>query len=146
MRILITFFLFIALAYDASSFMQNNDPKTAQLSVILDNIANTDGKIVIALFTNKKTWLRDGKAYISERIKFDSTRFVYTFNKLPIGKYAVAVYHDENTNGVFDRSFLGLPKESYGFSNNPKHFLPKPSFKSVAISFQRDTIIYIHLK
>jgi uncharacterized protein (DUF2141 family) len=47
------------------------------------------------------------------------------------GTYAVAVYHDENDNHHLDRSFLGLPAEGYGFSNNVRPLLGLPSFDSV---------------
>lgn len=146
MRILVTFFLFVVLSINANPSFQDGSMSSAELRVNVDSISNTDGKMVIALFTNKETWLKDGKAYISERIKFDSTYLTYTFNKLPIGKYGIAVYHDKNTNGTFDRSFLGLPKEPYGFSNNPKRILSKPSFRKVEIGLKKDTSIIIYLK
>lgn len=28
--------------------------------------------------------------------------------------------HDENGNGTLDKTVLGIPKEGYGFSNNPR--------------------------
>jgi uncharacterized protein (DUF2141 family) len=34
------------------------------------------------------------------------------------GSYAVAVFHDLNSNARLDRSFIGLPAEPYGFSND----------------------------
>jgi uncharacterized protein (DUF2141 family) len=34
------------------------------------------------------------------------------------GTYAIAVFHDRNGNGKLDRSFIGLPSEPYGFSND----------------------------
>jgi uncharacterized protein (DUF2141 family) len=34
------------------------------------------------------------------------------------GRYAIAVFHDTNGNGKIDRSFIGLPQEPYGFSND----------------------------
>lgn len=49
---------------------------------------------------------------------------------LPVGWYAVSVVHDENSNSVLDANFLGIPKEPYGFSNNPKG-IGKPSFDAV---------------
>jgi uncharacterized protein (DUF2141 family) len=49
---------------------------------------------------------------------------------LPVGWYAVSVVHDENNNSVLDANFLGIPKEPYGFSNNPRG-LGKPSFEAV---------------
>lgn len=35
------------------------------------------------------------------------------------GFFAVAVYHDRNGNGKFDKTFIGLPAEPWGLSNNP---------------------------
>lgn len=50
------------------------------------------------------------------------------------GTYAVAVFHDENRNGTFDRGFLGIPLEDYGFSNNASGFLGPPSFEAAAFA------------
>ncbi len=50
------------------------------------------------------------------------------------GSFAVAIYHDENNNHHFDRNFLGLPAESYGFSNNPTMLLGPPSLGAASIS------------
>jgi uncharacterized protein (DUF2141 family) len=51
---------------------------------------------------------------------------------LPAGKYAVAVIHDENMNHKLDRNFLGIPKEGFGFANNPKVALSAPSYEAAA--------------
>lgn len=48
------------------------------------------------------------------------------------GRYAVAIFHDENGNGSFDQGFLGIPLEDYGFSNNARGFFAPPSFESAA--------------
>jgi uncharacterized protein (DUF2141 family) len=34
------------------------------------------------------------------------------------GRYAIAIFHDLNGNGVLDRNIIGLPSEPYGFSND----------------------------
>jgi uncharacterized protein (DUF2141 family) len=54
------------------------------------------------------------------------------------GVYALAVYHDANANGKFDRGgLIGLPLEAYGFSNNPPTFVSLPSFRSVRLDIAR---------
>lgn len=50
------------------------------------------------------------------------------------GTYAVAVFHDENGNGAFDRGFLGIPLEDYGFSNDARGFFGAPSFEAAAVA------------
>jgi uncharacterized protein (DUF2141 family) len=48
---------------------------------------------------------------------------------LPPGDYAIAIIHDENSNHKLD-TFMGIPREGVGFSENPPlHFGP-PSFRS----------------
>jgi uncharacterized protein (DUF2141 family) len=54
------------------------------------------------------------------------------FSEMPSGDYAVAVFHDENDNGKLD-TFLGIPKEGFGFSRNPKNIFGAPRFEQVDI-------------
>ena len=48
------------------------------------------------------------------------------------GAYSIAVFHDTNGNGKLDRSFIGLPNEPYGFSNDVGRRGP-PSFEAARI-------------
>jgi uncharacterized protein (DUF2141 family) len=48
------------------------------------------------------------------------------------GAYSIAVFHDTNGNGKLDRSFIGLPNEPYGFSNDVGRRGP-PSFAAARI-------------
>ncbi len=41
----------------------------------------------------------------------------------------MTVFQDLNANGKMDKNWLGIPKEPYGFSNNPKMSFGPPSFK-----------------
>jgi uncharacterized protein (DUF2141 family) len=52
--------------------------------------------------------------------------------KVPPGNFAVAVIHDENANQKLDRNFLGIPKEGFGFANNPRVLLSAPSFQAAS--------------
>ncbi len=61
-------------------------------------------------------------------------RAVAIFKGLKPGRYALAVYHDENANGEFDRFVFGLPLEDYGFSNGATVFLAPPSFEAAAVT------------
>jgi uncharacterized protein (DUF2141 family) len=50
------------------------------------------------------------------------------------GSYGLALYHDANGNGKIDRSGLGIPKEGFGFSNNPRILFSAPKLKSVRLT------------
>ena len=49
------------------------------------------------------------------------------------GLYAIVAYHDKNANLKFDRNAIGLPKEDYGVSNNPKIRLAPPPISKALI-------------
>ncbi len=46
------------------------------------------------------------------------------------GVYALAVIHDENANGRLDK-FMGVPREGFGFSRNPRIRMGPPRFDEV---------------
>ena len=49
------------------------------------------------------------------------------------GRYGIVVIHDENSNMKLDRNFFGIPKEGFGFSNNPRVTMSAPSFQAAAV-------------
>jgi len=52
------------------------------------------------------------------------------FEHLAPGDYALLLLHDANRNGKLDKRF-GIPREGFGFSNNPPLRFGPPSAKSV---------------
>lgn len=48
------------------------------------------------------------------------------------GRYALSVFHDQNSNAKLD-TFLGVPREGLGFSRNPVIRFGAPKFDSVDI-------------
>ena len=48
------------------------------------------------------------------------------------GRYAVSLMHDENGNGRLDTT-LGIPREGFGFSNNPGLTFGPPRFSAVVV-------------
>jgi uncharacterized protein (DUF2141 family) len=60
------------------------------------------------------------------------------FNGLPYGRYALSLIHDENSNGKLDTR-LGIPREGFGFSNNPAIFFGPPSFRASSFAIESAT-------
>jgi uncharacterized protein (DUF2141 family) len=54
------------------------------------------------------------------------------------GRYALFAMHDANANGDLDLNFLGIPIESYGFSNDAKGTVGPPSFDAAAVEVKGD--------
>jgi uncharacterized protein (DUF2141 family) len=69
------------------------------------------------------------------------------FTGVKPGTYAVVVFHDENADGIFNRNWLGMPKEGFGFSNDaPARWRP-PKFDAASFPFNGGTIeIVVHIR
>jgi uncharacterized protein (DUF2141 family) len=71
------------------------------------------------------------------------------WQNLPPGNYAVAAIHDENSNAHLDRNLFGIPKEGFGFANNPHVALSAPGFKAALVHVQcpaTDTTIHLQYR
>lgn len=70
---------------------------------------------------------RKGATAIKRSISAQSPRV--RIEGIPHGSYAIAVIHDENGNSKLD-TFVGIPREGFGFSRNPKIRFGPPRFAS----------------
>ena len=59
--------------------------------------------------------------------------------------YAIIVFQDLNKNEKLDKGWFGIPKEPYGFSNNPSTKKGAPSFGEVILSQPKEGDIKIVL-
>ncbi|MBL4858826.1 MAG: DUF2141 domain-containing protein, partial [Erythrobacter sp.] len=51
-----------------------------------------------------------------------------TFRGVKPGRYAIALLHDENSNGKADRALGMMPKEGFGFSRDAPVRMGPPAF------------------
>ena len=118
------------------------------LTIHVDGFRNTKGVLGGALFKNKTGWPEDGsQAFARDAIPVPAnSAAVLTFPEVPVGQYAVAVLHDENENHRLDRNILRLPKEGFGFANNPHVGLSAPSWNDSSVQVAcPSTEVHIHL-
>jgi uncharacterized protein (DUF2141 family) len=110
---------------------------TATLTVRITGARNTKGKIGVTLFQDAQGFPDDSsKAVRQQSVEVDpnSMSAQVTFKDLPQSTFAVSVLHDENGNGKMDKNFVGMPKEGYGASNNPKKKKRAPTFDEAKFS------------
>ena len=138
MRIIIT----ISLLFLAGiSFSQ----KKGNLTVVVSNISAVKGHMQLGLFNKSENFPKPGKEYKVVRFKVTSKKMKYTFKGLKQGDYALAIYHDKNSDKECNRNFIGIPTEDYGFSNNIKPVLSAPSFKDTKVNLKEKLSILIKL-
>jgi uncharacterized protein (DUF2141 family) len=117
------------------------------LDIVVSGIHNDKGTLYLSLYNSEKGYPRDPKA----AFRLTYARIVngistFRFDKLPRGTYAVACYHDENSNGKLDSNLFGVPTEGTGASNNATGFLGPPKFRDAKFSLDRDTAITIRIR
>ncbi len=115
------------------------------LEVTVENVRPGKGHVRVCLFDNKEDFFGSALRCFDVPAPNDSTTVKVSFDGLEEKKYAVAVYQDFNQNSILDRNWLGLPKEPYGFSNNPSTFFGPPGFSRVAFHLHQSNSIIIRL-
>ena len=90
--------------------------ETTNLEVTINNVKNDNGVVLLALHS-EDTFMKLKPLIVDGHIKA-------TFTNIAKGEYAVLAIHDENENGTMDFNTNGMPKESYGASNNDMSFGP----------------------
>ncbi len=106
--------------------------------VNVDNVRSSRGLIAVTLYTDdrRKFLAKRGSLYVG-RVPARAGRTRVCIHVPRPGTYAVAVYHDADSDRSFDRTGLGLPAEGFGFSNNPPTFFGLPNFDRVRLSVAR---------
>ncbi len=118
---------------------------TAQFVLQVEGLGKVEGELRIAMFNSQETYTKEPVYTVV--IPVDSTIVVWKVDELPFGEYAIAVYHDKNTNGKLDTNLLGIPKERYGFSNNARGRFGPASWKDSFFEFNSATVQHkIHIK
>lgn len=107
--------------------------RAAELTVTVRNIHSDRGDIRLSVYASAAEW-PDKSTDEHDRVeRARRGSVVFRFDLAP-GVYAINGFHDENGNGKFDTSLLGLPEEGYCFSNDVRPFLSAPSFASASFT------------
>lgn len=82
----------------------------------------------IAIYDSPQSYLERDDPRFKAVIEVDSAYLTWDLCGIPPGDYALMMFHDRNGNDRFDYGFMGLERESYGFSNNARPGLSPPPF------------------
>ena len=118
--------LFLLITVLFSTFIFSHEAKGVAIEVIIDNVTSDDGKVILGLHTSETFMIAEGIKKAESKIV--SGKVTITFKNVQPGTYAVIALHDKNENNRMDFE-NGMPKESYGSSNNPMDYGP-PQFSA----------------
>ena len=120
--------------------------KTHTLSIHISGISKIKGSLFIAVFRATDDFPVFGKQFKGIVKEVEGKSQNYTFDNLPEGEYALAIYQDVNRNKILDKNLLGIPTEIYGFSNNARRTFSAPSFQEAKFKLNKDLHQTVFLK
>jgi len=124
-----------------------NGIQTGSITVVAKTEKQGQGNVHVALFKDASSFPKNTKSYRGVKLPAETDSVQHTFENVPFGTYAVAVFQDLNGNGELDRNFFGIPSEPYAFSNNPAVKWQEPLFREAAfVLSQAEMRVSIQLK
>lgn len=115
---------------------QAQDPQGNAIHVEVVGIRNNKGQVVCALYSSADGFPKENQKAIQRTTSpILDKRASCEFAEIKPGRYAVSVFHDENSNGKLDTNFLGIPREGVGASNDARGHMGPPKFDAAALQF-----------
>ncbi|CAG0933239.1 hypothetical protein RHDC3_02494 [Rhodocyclaceae bacterium] len=103
------------------------------LTVSVTGLRGVKGTLFVTVWNDEARFLKDVRHAAARRVvPVSGPEMTVVVEGLPRGVYAVTAFQDENGNGELDRSFIGLPKEPVGASNDARGMMGPPKFKAAA--------------
>lgn len=153
-----------SLTSPAQAQLANSGNLTAEVSAL----RNKTGQVCFSLFDSSKGFPNNDESIVetkcvsaeaseeasteaseetsTEALEDMTEAISVTFESLPLGTYAVTVFHDENEDGEMNQGSFGIPLEGFGFSKNPAVTTRAPEFSETAIILvSRETTTEIEL-
>ena len=129
--------IFLAIAIlAAADATPGSAAESSVLHVRILSLRNNSGHAHCTLFNSDAFPKDDSKAVKQADAPIRDNSAVCDFAGIPAGRYAVVAYHDENDNGKFDESMIGMPEEGYAFSQNVHPTISAPSFEECAFDYK----------
>ncbi len=112
------------------------------LTVEVNNVESARGKIRIGLYHKAKAsnFPDTKRASVNRIVDAQKGTVSCVFPGLAPGEYAVAVFHDQNSNGELDKNLMGAPTEGIGFSRDARARFRAPSYSSAAFNVRAEPV------
>lgn len=115
-----------------------------ELQVTIDGILSTEGVVKVGLYQVNEEF-RSQNPHYGHIVPAKTGIITVTFKDIPAGRYAIACFHDKNSNQKVDSNLLGFPLEPVCFSNNATISTGAPTFEKAAFDLTTSQIMQIKL-
>lgn len=111
-------------------FSGNLFAQTGTIKVTITGIDTKAGNSIKIALYDESGFLEEMK--VSKTIKSKGNTTYFELKNIQVGKYAIALFQDENSDGKMNTTFYGKPTELIGFSNNAKDDFGPPDFNDAS--------------
>ena len=119
---------------------------SGEIKILVSNIEEKTGTIHYGVYNNSKLFPEEsGKILGGYEEVSKVVENGLLIDDLEESNYAIAIFHDTNSNNKFD-TFFSIPTEKFGFSNNAKVFLGPPKFEDASIFVGKNSIVEIMIE
>jgi len=107
------------------------------VEIVVEGVSSDRGIVYGSVYLAPEGFPNDKNlAYTYAEVSADSASngsLRLNFPSIPAGWFVIAVLHDKNGDEELSMNSLGIPKEKYGFSQNPESIFGPPDFDDAAI-------------
>jgi uncharacterized protein (DUF2141 family) len=114
-------------------------PGIGTISAHVERLRNNHGQVICTLFTPSDKFPDHSHKGMTIKVPIQAKQAICRFENVKFGTYAIVAFHDENHDGEFNQNWLGLPKEGFGFSDNPGT-LRKPVFEDAKFTVDQPVV------
>ncbi len=104
---------------------------TPDVSAVITGLRSHNGQLMACLTARPDTFPNCQNDPEARRLIVPATSPTLDFGRVLTGRYAIAVIHDENSNGKLDKRLM-IPREGFGFSQDAPVVMGPPKFSSAA--------------
>ena len=109
------------------------------LTLIIKNLASPTAPLIVGIYNSKYKFLyKEGRMKEYTFVPKGNT-LTACITDINYGEIAVVIYQDMNSNGKFDKNFIGMPTEAYCLSNNYKPRLKAPDYDDCKFDYNSAT-------
>ncbi|HEY5826471.1 MAG TPA: DUF2141 domain-containing protein [Cyclobacteriaceae bacterium] len=109
---------YLAAFITVCCFLNSFEARAQHVVLKITEVKSTKGKIIIILFKDHETFEEERAfrriAFSKDSLKNGAIELRFTIEP---GIYGITLLDDEDSNGVMNKNFIGIPKEGFGFSN-----------------------------
>ncbi len=117
-----TLALLVAMLISNFFIQAQDDSKGITITVTVPNVTSSEGEVLFGLY-DENTFMKAAPIQGEKSSIKDGTAKII-FTNVPKGVFAISCFHDKNGNNRMDFEENGMPKESYGVSNNNMSYGP----------------------